>query len=81
VSRAALLASLFVLALASTASAKNARVYVFAAAEGSEGFKAVSRTLADSATDIRNALADGWLNGLKRTDKRQDAAIRPGHEP
>jgi hypothetical protein len=76
VMKACLFAVAFVLAIASTSFAKSIRIFVFVAPTNAPstflgGF--ASRTLADSAVDMRNAT--GSLRYITNTGKRDEAAI------
>jgi hypothetical protein len=71
--RRMIVAAVFALCLASIASAKNAKIYVFVAAEGTDGFQVAPRTLMDSARDL--AWEFGPLRGIAQTKKRDEADL------
>ena len=74
--KACLFAVAFVLAIASTSFAKSAKIFVFAAATiepGSFLGGFASKTLADSAEDLRSAI--GHLRYITTTEKRDEAVI------
>jgi hypothetical protein len=72
-----LLVIVALLAIAVPASAKNVKVYIFVAAEGtSDTFSGFTpAALRDSADDLEHAIGGSQRNGLTTTKKRAEARI------